>query len=244
MNSETGKHTLMRAGMVVVFMLTGGLAATARASVLNISGLSITGGSVTLAGNISGNSESSTLSLAGGPGAPIVTATYQGGTGNPAEPNTSESLTSSGQVLFGFNGSLYGGTIYNFTAASSCATTTSCTNTITGGPAPTGTVDTTANTITMNMSSWFMSWGGDNFNQGPTSGSVAGTYNSTNGAYDLTWTSAINGGPFDAGTGVGTWTLTGVATVAPVPLPAAFWLMGSGILGLVGVALRRTRHVA
>ena len=241
MNNRTGKHTFMRAGMVVVFMLTGSLAGTARASVLNVSRLSITGGSVTLAGDIGGNAQTSTLPLTGGPGAPIVTGTYQGGTGNPAEPNTSESLTgSSDQMFFG----TYGGTIYNFTASSSCATTASCTNTntITGGSAPTGTVDTTSGTITLNMSSWFMSWGGDNFNQGPTGGSVTGTYNNTNGAYSLTWTSAISGGPFDAGTGVGTWTLTGVATVAPVPLPAAFWLMGSGFLGLVGVALRRTRQ--
>jgi hypothetical protein len=32
----------------------------------------------------------------------------------------------------------------------------------------------------------------------------------------------------------------GSATINPVPVPAAFWLFGSGIIGLVGVARRRT----
>lgn len=32
---------------------------------------------------------------------------------------------------------------------------------------------------------------------------------------------------------------TGVADVAPVPLPAAVWLFGSGLLGLVGLSRRR-----
>lgn len=37
----------------------------------------------------------------------------------------------------------------------------------------------------------------------------------------------------------GTWNST--VTLSPVPVPAAVWLFGSGLLGLVGVARRRTR---
>lgn len=37
----------------------------------------------------------------------------------------------------------------------------------------------------------------------------------------------------------GTLAITGNGTVAPVPLPAAVWLFGSGLMGLVGVSRRR-----
>lgn len=38
---------------------------------------------------------------------------------------------------------------------------------------------------------------------------------------------------------IANWRLEGVATVSAVPVPAAVWLFGSGLLGLVGVARRR-----
>ena len=41
----------------------------------------------------------------------------------------------------------------------------------------------------------------------------------------------------------GTLTLTGNGTTSPVPLPAAVWLFGSGLLGLVGVSRRRKAAV-
>jgi len=47
---------------------------------------------------------------------------------------------------------------------------------------------------------------------------------------------ALTTGPFPAGT---TFAIEGTATPAPVPMPAAFWLFGSGLLGLLGVAKRR-----
>jgi hypothetical protein len=40
----------------------------------------------------------------------------------------------------------------------------------------------------------------------------------------------------------GTLTITGNST-APVPLPAAVWLFGSGLMGLVGVSRRRKAAV-
>jgi hypothetical protein len=99
--------------------------------------------------------------------------------------------------------------------------------------APTGT--TSGATINMDMGSWTAFWNGNEFNQG--NHNVSGTYDSGTGAYTLEWGSLISGGPFDGN--IGYWRLNGVATVSSVPVPAAAWLMGSGLLGLVGVARRR-----
>ncbi len=41
----------------------------------------------------------------------------------------------------------------------------------------------------------------------------------------------------------GTLTLTGNSTTPPVPLPAAVWLFGSGLMGLVGISRRRKAAV-
>jgi hypothetical protein len=41
----------------------------------------------------------------------------------------------------------------------------------------------------------------------------------------------------------GTLTFTGNSVTAPVPLPAAVWLLGSGLMGLVGVSRRRKATV-
>lgn len=106
-----------------------------------------------------------------------------------------------------------------------------------GGAAPSGTVDGAAGTIDVDMSSWFAFWNGNDFNQGA---QATGTYDEATGAFTLNWSSTINGGPFDGATGF--WQLSGTANVeAPssVPVPAAVWLMGSGLIGLAGVARRR-----
>jgi len=79
-------------------------------------------------------------------------------------------------------------------------------------------------------------WNANNFDQG---GAFTGTATGTElaGTFAIDWTSAISGGPFDGQ--VGTYAATG--TYSAVPVPAAAWLFGSGLVGLVGVARRRRK---
>ena len=101
-----------------------------------------------------------------------------------------------------------------------------------GGPAP--SCDATGGVLTCDMSSFFANWNGTDFNQGH-----AGTIGTTDGMgnFTIAWTQTIVGGPFNGQTG--SWNFAGTYTV--VPVPAAAWLMGSGLLGLVGVARRRRK---
>ena len=95
-------------------------------------------------------------------------------------------------------------------------------------------------TLSMDLSSWEVMWNGNAFEQGPrplNTGAfvpAVGTYDLATSAYSLTWNSQIKGGPFNGVTGY--WHLEGTV----VPVPAAVWLLGSGLLGLIGVARRKT----
>ncbi|MFC1773855.1 VPLPA-CTERM sorting domain-containing protein [Pseudomonadota bacterium] len=113
--------------------------------------------------------------------------------------------------------------------------------TLPGGPVPTGQLDTIAGTISMDLSSWFMTWQGNQMNAGTgrndgiTSAFATGTWNPTTGEYAMTWTSQIIG----TLSGTSVWELNGTAMPSAVPIPAAAWLFGSGLLGLVGMAKRK-----
>ncbi len=128
-----------------------------------------------------------------------------------------------------------------------------------GFAAPTG--DITGGTATLELDSWTAWWNGTAFNQGSTStkgptetcvynaGSfsnvcstavVVDSYDAGTGAFTASWDSVVVGGAFNGS--LGNWEISGVmSTGAPaeVPVPAAVWLFGSGLVGLAGIARRR-----
>ena len=106
--------------------------------------------------------------------------------------------------------------------------------TIPGGPVPSGTVDDVAGTIEVDMSSWFSDHGPFDQNLG---GTAVGLWNSATGDYLMAWTVALNDPQHPAFGSFVTWTVHGIAS--PVPVPAALWLFGSGLLGLVGISRRK-----
>ena len=106
----------------------------------------------------------------------------------------------------------------------------------TTGPdaAPSGEI--TASGLTVDLSAWTAYWNGTAFNQGgSTSGTMVTTYNSVTGAYTAIWTKLIDGGPPFGGQ-TGHWSLSGTATAVPEPMSMA--LVGSSLLGLIGLRRR------
>lgn len=113
-------------------------------------------------------------------------------------------------------------------------------------PAPTADISNcVANscTLTMDLSGWEVMWNGSAFEQGPRPSNLGGfvpavgTYDLSTKAYSITWQSQIKGGPFNNINGY--WHLSG--TVSTVPVPAAGWLLGSGLLGLLGIGRRKAK---
>jgi len=98
--------------------------------------------------------------------------------------------------------------------------------------------------MTADFSSWEVMWNGSAFEQGPRPnntgpfGLAGGSYNLLTQEYVLDWDSQIKQGPFNGA--VASWHLEGVVeNVSAVPVPAAVWLFGSGLLTMLGVSRRR-----
>lgn len=117
-----------------------------------------------------------------------------------------------------------------------------------GQPAPSGTVDSAAGTIDVNLSSLrgeftLGSYGTYDFALWPLTTPPSGgtTYDGSSGAFGLSWTV-----PFSFTTsGLYPFAVSGNlsvdlgGSVSAVPIPAAVWLFASGLLGLAGLARRR-----
>jgi hypothetical protein len=100
-------------------------------------------------------------------------------------------------------------------------------------------------TLALDLSAWEVMWNGNAFQQGPRPDNTGpfvlaeGTYNLDTQFYSVTWTSHIKGGSFNGV--IATWHLEGThvgSSPSTVPVPASLWLLGSGLVGLIGVARR------
>lgn len=110
--------------------------------------------------------------------------------------------------------------------------------------------DITNDIVTLDLSSWSMWWSGTITNEGPgdtcvtadfvtrcSTPLVINSYDPSTGAFDATWNSVIVGAWCNGC--LSNWHITG--TVSAVPLPAAVWLFGSGLIALFA-ASRKRRH--
>lgn len=115
------------------------------------------------------------------------------------------------------------------------------------------TGDITDGNLTLDLSSWSIYWSGVLMNLGSSSDMAADsvcvdmggvpncttaimtTYDEMSGAFTASWDAVVVGGAFDGY--LASWSIEG--NVSTVPVPAAVWLFGSGLLGLAAVARRR-----
>jgi hypothetical protein len=123
---------------------------------------------------------------------------------------------------------------------------------------PTFDYDPVTGKFTVDLSSWTVLWNGTVFDQGPAGVGTNGTnlvnftdsvdaqFDPVTRRYSITWGSQITAGAF-AGK-IGYWyikgTYEGDTVIPPVPVPAAAWLFGSGLLGLVGLARRKSKSAS
>jgi len=144
-----------------------------------------------------------------GPYGTLVEGTYQG--------------TNTTNVLVDFN--FFNAPVNVYTRATNQGSTNTAADTITGGPAPTINLTTS----TADLSSWFATWNGTEFNQGNNSNDAACTghpaYSSLSptarvtdnldGTFTINWSSCISTAPF-AGQ-IGFWRLSVTCTVGCPP---------------------------
>jgi hypothetical protein len=218
--------------------------APATAATLNIGSMNITGGTYTVWDSSGAlitnpNSGSSTSPFTSfGPDTNLVGG-YIGNGGGGLLNSTPDPASIAGGLWFDFPINMY-------TSTSNLGDDFSPAGSIAGGPVPTGILDDINDTIEMDLSSLFGNWSNVDINvgtgkgDGTTSALATGTWNPVTGAYSMTWTSTVAntvGGPCLPTNCVAQFTFEG--TASPVPVPAAFWLLSSGLVGLLGFARKR-----
>ena len=118
------------------------------------------------------------------------------------------------------------------------------TDIVANGAGLSGDVDGT--NLTLDLSNFAIIWNGGNVPQNPNPASATNptiTYDGT--TFTAEWSSLIAGSPGGAFDGkTGNWVMQGTVSTSAVPIPAAVWLFGSGVMGLAGVARRRRRKAA
>lgn len=115
-------------------------------------------------------------------------------------------------------------------------------------PAP--TAQTSGATLTANLQSIFANitttgWSGLLTSpQSPTAvslnigGIATGSFNENTNAFDVSWTRSLTGIPYLSSS---TISLQGTAQLAAVPVPAAGYLFGTGLVGVAAMARRRSK---
>lgn len=207
---------MKRTAVAAALTLGLGLGATV-ANAAPITSLTLTGGDFAMAGQGGTINPAAFASMS-------VDGTYDGSA--PAAMGTEAEYAPTSIATFAFGG--FG----------PVATYTQQTDSASNGPFPGVTGDLSGNNLTLDLRSWTAWWNGTDFNQG-----AAGVTATTDagGNFTASWTAPVVGGPFNGQTG--SWTITGTAgpvgSTPEVPIPAAVWLFGSGLLGLVGVARRK-----
>ena len=237
------KQALLRLAFLTSLLGTT-LTDNAHAATFSIGGMNITGGSYTVwdssgvlvVNSSTGNSTSAFTTI--GPNTNLVGG-YIGNGGGSLPYYTPDSASIAGGLWFGspFN---------TYTAVANLGDDSSPAGSISGGPVPFGTVDDINGTITMNLSGFFGNWANIDFNigtgknDGITSALATGTWNPVTKAYSMSWISTVDstvGGPCLPTQCTAEFTFVGTAN--PVPVPASFWLLGSGLMSVLALARRK-----
>ncbi len=113
---------------------------------------------------------------------------------------------------------------------------------------PSNVLTASGNTATIDLSGWNVTWNGIpsipmgsgawGANADGVADIVCGVDCGDGDTYTLTYTATVPVGD-PSGFGGVAYGLNLVGTVSAIPVPAAVWLLGSGLIGLVGVARRK-----